>query len=180
MKIQYFGDQSFVLSNKTTTVALTPNANTPTDENTIILNSQGESGMKCKREFSLPGEFEISEILIKGFQRRPGNSIYKLVFDEIVYAHFGDLDETPKAKFLDMLGENIDVAFVNLSEKLDAKKAKDLIETLSPRMAIIGGDTTQLPKFLEITGAKTAESNPATITKASLPVDNTAIIILPL
>jgi len=180
MKIQYFGEQCFALTDKTRSILLSHTDGADFSAESVVLSPSGDIDVTAKRIIHLPGEFEISEVLMKGFQSHPGNTIYKVIMNEITFAHFGTLVEIPKAKLFEQLGENIDVAFVNLSEKMDAKKLKDLIDTISPRIAIVGGDVSMLPKFMEVSGAKTAETNPMEVTKSMLPSDNTDIYVLPL
>ena len=100
----------------------------------------------------LPGEFDISGILVRGFYSDKTNVVYKVIADGISFVHFGTYTPKENSDFLKKLGENVDVILINLHEKLDAKTTKTIIETLDPHLTIIGGTQELFPKMIE-TGA---------------------------
>jgi len=178
MKIQWLGNDAFVLSNKDVTI----NLNNPKakDSDTFSVSStpgeqMDQSGAK---QLNLPGEFEISGILAQGFYTDDAkNIVYKLVMEGSGIVYFGNITEAPKTEFFEALGENTDIVIVNVSENFDDKKAKALITQITPRMAVIGGDSKFFPPLVESLNAKTAESNPHTV--KGLSDDNTEVLILP-
>ncbi len=180
MKIQYHGDRYFSLEGKDVKCLLDPTsvAIETADFATI---SQGETAPKIevKKALTLPGEFEIAGALINGLYTDDNqNVVYRVVLEEVRMAHFGMLSEVPSAEALEELGENIDVAMINLSEAFDEKKAKELIEKIEPRMVLLGGDQAFFPKMVESMGAKNVEENPIKISKSALSDDRTEVVIL--
>ena len=183
MKIQFLGQNTFLAEGKDVKVVFEPSASTSIDSVDFVTNSgNGNSaGVKeSKKVLSLPGEFEISEALANGYYSSKENVVFKVVMEDISLVHFGAVKEVPDSNFFDKLGENIDVVFVCLSHDFDEKKAKNLIEQIDPRMAILGGDASFFPKMVESMGAKTAEENPIKITKSQLLDDKTEVMILPI
>jgi len=188
MKIQFHGGQTFTIAGKGTKVALNPDASiTDSDFDFATFSSEDlldkvSGSFDAKKKLSLPGEFEISEILITSFyaSELQKNVVSKITMENISFVDFGDLQKTPDTKFFEKLGENFDLVFLNLSENFKAEDAKKLIEMLDPRMAIIGGDSQFFPKMTELTGAKTVESNPMNIKRSDLSDDKTEVVILPL
>lgn len=181
MKIQFHEQNSFQIEGKNNKVLLDP-VTENLNEVDLVLHSGGNNNIKnnAKKALILPGEFEISNILVKGFYtENKQNIVYKFTLDEITCAAFGGLEEVPNTKLLENLGENIDIAFINLSESFNDKKAKDLIEKTEPRMVILGGDSAYFAKMTENSGAKTAEENPLKIKKSELSAEKTEILILP-
>jgi len=143
-------------------------------------NSQEFSG--AKKTLCLPGEFEISDVLVRGFRTENGakNTIFKAFFEETSIVHFGNLTDFPETKTLEQIGENIDVAFVCLSEKFPGKKAKELIEKVEPRLVIIGGDQKLFAELSGLMKVENAETNPLEVLKSKLSEETTEIKILPL
>jgi L-ascorbate metabolism protein UlaG (beta-lactamase superfamily) len=180
MKIQFCGENSFYVTGKSGSVVF--DANEGFDQKaSFATNSQSKEQKSLKeiKQLILPGEFEISGILIKGFYTNDQkNVVYKVIIDEISIAHFGEISEIPKEKLFTNLGENIDIAFINLSENFNEKKAKELIDKIEPRMVFIGGDNQFFPKIIEIAGAKIMEENPINVKKSELSDDRTEIRIL--
>jgi len=161
MKIQFTGNANFEISDKKISVKF--------DEKSVSVN---------ERKFELPGEFEVAGVLGSGIFSDGKNVVRKIILDEIAFVHFGNLEAVPDANFFEKLGENVDVIFVVLGENFDEKKAKELIEKIDPRMAILGGDPRFFPKITESTGAKTVEETSLKITRTSLSDDKTEILIL--
>jgi hypothetical protein len=183
MKVQFHGQQAFSLLGKNAKVLLNPTDITLAQNYDIVTNSGNastEKAMDVKKVLTLPGEYEISEVLVTGFYSRPENVVYRITIDDITFAHFGNIEKMPDSKLFEHLGENVDVVFVNLSTDCTEKLAKEIIDTLDPRMAIIGGDPTFFPKITEHAGAKTTDQNPMNLSRSNLSDEKTDILILPL
>ncbi|MBT3349294.1 hypothetical protein HN954_04390 [bacterium] len=181
MKIQFFGGSTFGIQSKNAHVALDPPADFSEKKLDFVTTSTGENLEKLdtKKVLSFPGEFEISNILIRGIQPKSGNLVFKMVFDDVVFAHFSGVKIVSEKNILDDLGENVDVLLIALSESLDPKTAKKMIDELDPRMVIFGGDPQFFPEIRELTGAQIAEENPIEISRSKLPEDKTEFVILP-
>jgi len=181
MKIQFLGNSAFLVEGKDVKIAFDPMSGLDLPALDFATNSGGgnlSQTKEVKKTLDLPGEYEISGALIMGFYSSSKNVVYKVVTDDVSLVHFGNLSEIPESKFFDKLGENIDVIFVVLSDSFNEKIAKELIEKLEPRMAILGGDVSYFPKKVESMGAKTLEENPLKISKSQLSDENTEVVIL--
>lgn len=179
MKIQWLGNDSFVLKSKDLQVQLNP-TKADTKSTFCAYSTPGENlDQSVNPAFNLPGEFEVSGILAQGFYSDDTNNlVYKIVLEETGIVFFGNIKEVPKSDFFEQLGENTDIIILNLSEDFDDKKAKQLIQQVTPRLAVLGGDQKYFPALVENVNAKTAEDNPYTI--KALSDENTEVIILPL
>ncbi len=183
MKIQHFGGNTFLVQGKDTKVVLDPSVGesfASVDFATNSGNASFEGVKEAKKLLTLPGEFEISNVLVMGYYTEGKNVVYKLIVDDVSIVHFGHLTAAPNTKFFENLGENIDVILLPLNETFNDKAAKELIEKLEPRMAILGGNADYFPKLVENMGAKVGEENPIKLSKSGLSDDKTQVVILPL
>ncbi|MCF7846674.1 MAG: MBL fold metallo-hydrolase [Candidatus Gracilibacteria bacterium] len=180
MKIQFFGGKTFGLFAKNARVVLDAPAKFPEKKLDIATTSTEEdlSALDAKKVLSLPGEYEISEILVKGFQPKQGRVTFKITMEDIAVAHFPAITLVPEAKFIDRLGENVDVVLLPLGEDLTPKTAKKLIEEIDPRVVIFGGDPQFFPEIKEMTGAQILEENSVDISRSKLPEEKTEYWIL--
>ena len=152
MKIQFFGNNTFAAMGKDARIAFDPADNFAEKNLDFTMNSDRKSpkGIEAKKSLTLPGEYEISNVLVKSIsQQKDNNVIFKVVMDGLVIVSCGNMEQTPNKEVFEELGEDIDILIINISEKFPAKKVKDLLETIEPRIAFIGGDAT---KFSEING----------------------------
>ena len=181
MKIQFFGENCFGISEKDVKIVMDPVASCGMKTADFATSSgkfsENAKKISAKKTLTLPGEFEISGVLVRGFASEPGNIVYKVVFEGITCTHFGTLTKIPTPEFFEKIGENIDVAILNLSEKFGVKEVKEVIETVEPRWAIIGGAQSLFPKMIS-EGAKLMEENTLTLSSASLNEEKTEILIL--
>ncbi len=179
MKIQFFGGSSFLINGKSAKAALDPiDAKLgPVD---IATSSNGaELSIEAKKILTLPGEYDISDVLIRGFHTHGDtNTVFKITLDDVVVAHFGNLPGMPSASFFDDLGENVDVALLSLRDDFDAKSAKDFLEKVDPRMVIFGGNATIFPRIVELFNAKILPESEISVSRSSLPTDTTESVIL--
>ncbi len=138
-----------------------------------------ESHLDAKKILTLPGEYELSGVLIRGFYtHEEGSTVFKITLDDIVVAHFGNLPTAQKSDFFDELGENIDVVLITLHEGVDIKKAKEFLENIDPRMVIFGGDPVVFPKLVESFNAKVNPEKSLVVSRMSLPSETTDFVIL--
>ncbi len=182
MKIQFFRGNTFSIEGKDAKMVFDPEKDFSNSVDFVTNSGQADvSGIKeSKKILTLPGEFEISDILVNGYYSNGlKNVIFKISVDDVSFAHFGNLEDVPETKVFDKLGEDIDVVIVSLSEKFNEKKAKELIEQIDPRMVLLGGDQTLFPKMVESMGAKTAEENPMKLVRSQLSEEKTEVLILP-
>lgn len=179
MKIQFFGNSSFLVEGKSAKVAFDP-ANKKLEKVDITTSSTGEEiSLEAKKLLTLPGEYEISGVLVRGFYTHGNtNTVFKIALDDIVIAHFGNLPGIPKADFFDRLGENVDIALLTLRDDFDAKSAKDFLEKVDPRMVIFGGSSAVYPRIVELFNAKILPEAEMSVSRSSLPSETTEFVIL--
>jgi hypothetical protein len=128
---------------------------------------------------NMPGEYEISNVLVKSIaQKNRENIIFKLVMDDLSIVHCGSLSDTPDKTLFEELGEDVDILIVNISEKFSAKKVKDLLETIEPRVAFIGGDSSKFAELNGIMAITMSEENPLTVLRSTLSEEKSEYYIL--
>ncbi|NJP03670.1 hypothetical protein HC823_00020 [Candidatus Gracilibacteria bacterium] len=182
MKIQFFGGTTFGVFGKEARIMFDPTAENAEKSLDFATFSNGEAvkGIEAKKTLLLPGEFEISNVLVRGISSRLENTVYKVVIEDMAIAHFGNLAETPTSKFFETLGENVDIALINVSENFPVKKIKEVLEDVDPRMVIFGGDPTFFPQITAEFGVQTTETNPYSISRSQLSEEKTDYFFLPL
>jgi hypothetical protein len=182
MKIQFLGQNGFVLTGKDATVVCDPGEKTSVKNVDFVTNSgtfaESCEKLEAKKTLSLPGEYEISNILVRGFYSRPENVVYKIVIDGMAIVHLGSLETKPSTEFFAKLGENVDVVLATLNDKFGVKEVKELVEIFDPRYTMVGGDLSLFPKMVE-EGARVAEENPIVITSTTLAEEKSEMLILP-
>lgn len=182
MKIQFYGDGCFQIETKDDAVVFNPNKNFEGENADVAFLTSGEVHPdpvpNVKKTLSLPGEFEISGILIRGFYSDDQKDVlFKVIFDDVAYVYLGNITQKPSTEVLKKLGENVDVIFINASEAFPAKDIRKTLEEIDPRVAFVGGDSAQFPKMVE-QGAKMESDNSMVISKGTLNEDKMDIVIL--
>ena len=179
MKIQFFGGSSFLVEGKTAKIAFDL-ADAKLGKVDIAMSSTGEElAIETKKALTLPGEYDISGVLVRGFHTHGDtNTVFKITMEDVVIAHFGTLPGMPKVDFFNELGENVDVALLTLREGFDVKVAKEFLEKVDPRMVIFGGDPVVFPKIVELFNAKIAPESDVSVSRTSLPSEATDFVIL--
>lgn len=179
MKIQFFGGSSFLVEGKSAKIAFDP-ADKTLGKVDITTSSTGEEvSLEAKKLLALPGEYEISGVLVRGFHTHGDtNTVFKVALDDVVIAHFGNLPGMPKAEFFDRVGENIDIALLTLRDDFDAKSAKDFLEKVDPRMVVFGGSAAVYPRIVELFNAKILPESEVSVSRSSLPSEVTEFVIL--
>jgi len=144
-----------------------------------------------------PGEYENSSIHFKGIhsfhntredKEQLENIIFTFRIDDVRFCHLGAQGTKLTSEQLEQVGE-VDVLFVPVGGKgvVDAKKAKEIIEQVEPRIVIpmayhtdgskLGLDTVEA--FLTVMGAKNVEPMEFfELKKSELPEDNSKLIVL--
>lgn len=179
MKIQYFGDSSFGLVGKSAKVAMNVVDDGMGKVDVATSSDSSEISVEAKKKLTLPGEFEVSGVLIRGLSTDDKtNVVYKCVIEDVEIVHFGDIPAMPMASFFNELGENVDVALFNLSEKTDLKMVKEFLEKIDPRMVIFGGEKEMFPQAIEKLNAVVKPESEIAVSRSSLPTDITEYVIL--
>jgi L-ascorbate metabolism protein UlaG (beta-lactamase superfamily) len=143
-----------------------------------------------------PGEYENTGIHFKGIhsfhnsredKEQLENVIFTFKIDDVRFCHLGAQGTKLTSEQLEQVGE-ADVLFVPVGGKgvVDAKKAKEIIEQIEPRIVIpmayhtdgskLGLDS--LEPFLSVMGAKTVEPvDSFEVKKSELPEDNSKVVV---
>lgn len=179
MKIQFFGNSSFGVIGKSAKVAMNPAGDSIGKVDIATSSKSSDMEIEAKKKLTLPGEYEVSGVLARGLHTNDRtNVVFKIVMDEIEVAHFGEIASMPLPRFFSELGENVDVALFNLSEKSDLKMVKEFLEKVDPRIVIFGGDKTMFPKAVEKLNAVIKPEPELIVSRSSLPSENTEFVIL--
>ncbi|HEY5714500.1 MAG TPA: hypothetical protein VIT68_04065 [Candidatus Gracilibacteria bacterium] len=180
MNITYSGNGCFVLkAGKSATMAFEPGDDFG-DKVTCSTFSSGKVNEKVKtdRSLYLPGEYEIGGILVRSlYTDDRTNVVFKVTFEDIALAHFGNIGDLPIGNFFEELGENVSVAIIHASENFDSKKIKTLLDKVGPRYVLVTGDEIHTKGLIDNLAAKKAEDNTINITKASLNEDRMDVIL---
>ncbi len=163
MKISYFGHSCFFIEGNKTSLLIDPfdpeklfgNPTFPEIKPDIVLTTCNSFDHNFAQKFyesgSFPiseaGEFEVRGVIISGIQsfcdakngeERGENIIFTFEIDDVKFAHLGDLGHEISVKSIEEL-QGIDVLFIPVGGNgytIDAKKALDVIENISPKIII--------------------------------------------
>lgn len=159
MKIQYFGHSCFYVKNKEASVLLDPfnsqmvGLKMPKIEADIVTVSHQHEDHNFVAAatnnpvvFDFPGEYEVKGVKVFGYQsfhdqeqgaRRGENIIFKVIINNVVLTHLGDLGHIPTEGLIDEL-EDTDVLLVPVggTYTINASEAKQLVELIKPSITI--------------------------------------------
>lgn len=159
MKIQYFGHSCFYIKNKEASVLIDPFSsamvgfNMPKVEADIVTVSHQHADHNNVASvtnqpvvFDFPGEYEVKGVKVFGYQsyhdaaggqERGENIIFKIVINNVVLTHLGDLGHLPGAELLSEL-EDTDVLLLPIggTYTINASEAKQLISLIKPSVTI--------------------------------------------
>ena len=147
--------------------------------------------------FDWPGEYETNGIHFKGIhsfhdpkesKEQRENTIFHINWNGIRFCHLGDQGTKLTPAQLEQVGD-VDVLFVPIGgrDTIDAKKAKEVVEQIEPRVVIPMVYQTEgsklglnaLEPFLAVMGAKTAEPMESfTVKRSDLPEDTSKVVVL--
>lgn len=147
--------------------------------------------------YDWPGEYEFQGTHFKGIhsfhnskddKEQLENIIFHMVMGDIRLCHLGAQGTKLTSEQLEKAGE-VDVLFVPVGGKggMDAKKAKEVVEQVEPRIIIpmmydtegskAGLDSLQ--SFLSVMGAKAVEPlDKFTVRRSELPEENSKVVVL--
>ncbi|QQR83298.1 MBL fold metallo-hydrolase [Candidatus Peregrinibacteria bacterium] len=149
------------------------------------------------KRFNWPGEYETMGVHVKGVstfhnskeeESQLANVVFVAHLNGINVCHLGALGTKLSSEHLEKIGD-IDVLMVPVGGKncIDAKKAKEVVEQIEPRVVIPmmydteGSNQGLAPvtPFLSEMGAQSAEHvDSFTFKKGDLPEDTTKVVVL--
>ena len=147
--------------------------------------------------FNWPGEYETMGVHFKSIhsfhnakddKEQNENSVFTININGFRVCHLGDQGTKLTPEQLEQVGE-VDILFVPVGGKdtVDAKKAKEIVEQIEPRIVIPMAYNTDGSKmgfdpvdpFLSAMGNANAERLPVfTCKKSELPEDTTKLVVL--
>lgn len=165
MRIKYLGHSSFQIKNKTVTVVTDPFDPTtvglkyPKVEADIITVSHdhkdhnqsqlvGKPTNSAGRPlvFDFPGDYEAHGVRVYGYQtfhdsvqgaERGENIMFKVIINNVVLLHCGDLGQIPSRELLDEVADaNIILVPVGGHYTLNPQEAKQMVEIIKPEVVI--------------------------------------------
>lgn len=199
MYISWYGQSSFKIENKNTSVLLDPFSSKevglrgPNLKSDIVIFSKKINKRKIsERDIFLidgPGEYEIKNIFIYGFSFEEKKTIYLIEFDQIKIGYLGEINKLLKSEIIEKLSD-IDLLIIPVGNKkilLSPKKAMELIREIKP--AIVIPSCYRLPdlriplepleKFLKEAGIKNFEPvNKLKVKKTDIEKEKMNIIVL--
>jgi len=117
----------------------------------------------------------------KDSEKQEENTVFKIECNGLRLCHLGRLGTKPTPEQLEQIGD-VDVLFVPVSgeESIDAKKAKEVIEQIEPRIMIPMLYTEEtLAAFLKEMGAVSAERlDMLSVKRSELPEEMSKVVVL--
>lgn len=196
MDITWHGRSCFTIKGKNLTVVTNPNKEAKGLKGEVILSSS-ENPIEVEgseKVFDWPGEYEIKEIPIIGFQAWTKSKskeeeekavgeptiLFYFEIDGIKCLHLGDLGHILTSEIVNEIGD-VDILMIKCgsNSNLAAKKAVEVIEEIDPRALIPMGDGN-FEAVLKELGVSNAESEDKFSIKSAseLPDDKRAYVIL--
>ena len=147
--------------------------------------------------FSWPGEYETGGSHFKGIvsfhnskedEEQKGNTIFRFELNGIRLCHLGSLGTKLTPEQLEQVGD-VDILFIPVGGKegVDAKKAKEIIEQIEPRIIIPIAYNTEgnkcgldaIDPFLKEMGSQASEPlDTFTVKRSELPDDNSKVVVI--
>ncbi len=206
MKIKSHGNACFTINDKDFTIVTDPYEKLAEGSLTanLITISHNDAGHNNKdavsgspRAFNWPGEYEIGGVHLKGISsfhnpkddvEQKENTVFKIVLNGIHICHLGGLGTKLTPEQLEAISD-VDILFIPVGgkETIDAKKAKEVIEQIEPRIIIPmvyssedgNYEANSVQPFLSEMGAQNTESlDEFTLKRSELPDDASKIVVL--
>lgn len=197
MEITWHGNTCFTLKEKKTRIVINPDKKAKNLKGEIVLHSLKEEPAKIEgalKMFTHPGEYEVRDIPITGFQAwtkskskeeeegRAGDSTIIFYFEMggIKIGHLGELGHVLTSEMVKQIGD-VDILMIDLGDKsnLNIKKAREVVESMEPRILIpMGeGDIKEALKELGSNGVEAIEKYEIK-SRSELPEDKRLYVLL--
>ncbi len=177
MKITYSAPHGFTLQHQKQTLTVDLTADQSTD---IALFTAGDgSAPSAQKVITLPGEYEVNEILVKGtFESTDRtNTLYRCTLGGLSVLLCGQLSAVPTPAVLSELGENFDVILLPANASITAKLLKKIIETISPKLALVVGESTHTSGLADMMPLQHHTEPTYTVKATELPLDATTTLL---
>jgi len=205
MKIKFYGNSCFSVSNGNFTIISDPHDKLKNPlKADIVTISQNDPKHNIKaviqgepKVFDWPGEYEVGGVHMQGIasfhntkddKEQKENTIFTFEINGVHFCHLGQLGTKLIPEQLEQIGD-VDVLFIPVGGKMtiDAKKAKEVIEQVEPRIIIPMAYCVEddkcglgpLAPFLQEMGAQTIEPiDEFDLKRSELPEDSSKVVIL--
>jgi L-ascorbate metabolism protein UlaG (beta-lactamase superfamily) len=201
MYLYWYGQSSFKLQGKETTVLLDPYSSRmvglrgPNFKADIIALSNATASQQAQKDIKegfiidCPGEYEIKGIFVLGAQNKSGHLIYQVELENIKIGYLGEINQSLTDGDLEKI-DNVDVLIVPVGGKknsLSPEIAAEIIREIEPKVVIpscyqIPGLKVQLDpleKFLKEMGVKNIEAeDKIRLVKKELPENSMKVMVL--
>ena len=162
------------MKGKNVTVVTNPEIGSEKLKGDIVLKNTSDDTLTLEgvvKTFSWPGEYEVRDVPVSGFQAWTksrskeegeaedveGTVIYFFKVDDFKFCHLGELGHKLTSEMVNKIGD-IDFLFVpaGADTNLDTKRAMEIIESIDPRVVVPmgAGDFTSLLKVLGAEGVE--------------------------
>jgi len=205
MKIKFYGNSCFSVSDGNFTIISDPHdkLKNPLKANVVVI-SQNDPKHNNKaviqgdpKVFDWPGEYEVGGVHMQGIasfhnvkedKEQMENTIFTFEINGVHFCHLGQLGTKLIPEQLEQIGD-VDVLFIPVGGKMtiDAKKAKEVIEQVEPRVIIPMAYCAEedncglgsIAPFLLEMGAQTIEPiDEFDLKRSELPEDASKVVIL--
>ncbi len=194
MQIQYHGKSCFTIKEGNFTLVTDPIEGMGLEGVNAVTMCQPGNPFKAEtpemKLFNWPGEYETAGMYLMGIasfhnpkesEKQEENTIFKIECNGLRVCHLGHLGTKPTPEQLEQIGD-VDVLFVPISgeESIDAKKAKEVIEQIEPRLMIPMLYTEEtLTTFLKEMGSVSAERlDMLSVKRSELPEEMSKVVVL--
>lgn len=194
MQIKYHGQSCFALKEGEFSVVTDPEAGADASKSNVVTISRPSIAFKAEdpkvKLFNWPGEYETGGVYfvgvptfhnVKESTNQEDNTAFKIEMGSLRICHLGRLGTKLTPEQLEAIGD-VDVLFVPIGggETVEAKKAKEVIEQIEPRIMIpMMFDEESLTSFLKEMGAISAERlDMLSVKRSELPEEMSKVVVL--
>ncbi|PIR55538.1 hypothetical protein COU74_00160 [Candidatus Peregrinibacteria bacterium CG10_big_fil_rev_8_21_14_0_10_36_19] len=191
MDIIWHGKTCFTVKGKKNTVVINPVEEAGKLKGEIVLSSTKNIANVdgAKKVIDWPGEFEVSEVPVVGFQAWTASKdseqaeetlIYFFKVDDVKFCHLGELGHTLTSEMVSKIGD-VDVLMIKAgpSANLDAKKGLEVVEAIEPRAVIPMGEVEKDNFLKELGESELEPKDKFTLnSQADLPTEKRIHVLL--
>ena len=205
MKINFYGNACFSIKDGDFTIVTDPHdkLSKSLKGNVVTVSNKDPEHSNVKavegepKIFNWPGEYETAGVHMQGIasfhdpkdaKEQKENTVFKIELNGTHLCHLGALGTALTAEQIEEIGD-VDILFLPVggSNTVNAKKAKEIIEQIEPRVIIPMSycdennecNIDQVKPFLTEMGSKVEEPlDEFVVKKSEMPDDSTRILVL--
>jgi L-ascorbate metabolism protein UlaG (beta-lactamase superfamily) len=194
MQIKYHGKTCFSLKEGDSNIVVDPYENAIVEKANVMTLSEPNVAFKPQtpetKLFNWPGEYETKGVYFVGIpsfrnpkdsEKQEENTVFRIECNGMRLCHLGHLGTKLTPEQLEQIGD-VDVLFVPVGGQgsIDAKKAKEVMEQIEPRVTIpMLYDEESLAAFMKEMGSVNAERlDVFTAKRSELPEEMSKVVVL--